>query len=246
MIKLINIEGDFMFKTLIKESNCKNRWYPTPIHAYQSSIKLGSIKETKNFAYSMQHIEYLELQFQELILSEVIYKMNIKSYIITGMGIIEMILTNLLKNSGNWNKTKWKSTKILETNPKKCEGTNVKLICEEFIQVEEYDMRMDLDSMIKKADSKNLLGLHSNDYPALKKLRILRNKVHLQIKDDLEDHDYNSFDKESLQMMRRILYAVLIDSKVQSESGKGKFDFIIQAFQETKKRNEPLYPTSYY
>ncbi|WP_342621983.1 hypothetical protein [Erysipelothrix sp. P66] len=221
-----------MFKTLIKEENNKNRWYPTSVNSLERSILLGSYKERKNFAYSMQYLQYLELQFDELNLSEVLFKINIKSYIVTGMGIIEMLFKNLLHDTGNWNRTTWIKNNDYETNSKKKDGKKVKLKIEEFVEVKEYDMRMDFDSMIKKVDSKKLLSIKSNNFPAVKKLKVLRNKVHLQINDDKEDHDYNSFDLESLQMMRRILYAVLITEEIQNPLGVGKFDFIIEAYNK--------------
>lgn len=44
-----------------------------------------------------------------------------------------------------------------------------------FEKVEPYEMRMDLDSMIKKVEAKKLLSIEHENFPALKRLRDLRN-----------------------------------------------------------------------
>lgn len=54
---------------------------------------------TSNFAYNMQYIEYLEKQLSELTLSDVLLTILYKSYIITAMGIVEVLFVNLLKKN---------------------------------------------------------------------------------------------------------------------------------------------------
>lgn len=89
------------------ENWCRGkRWYPQRIETYECALKLrGTIKNKtlirKNFAYNMQYIEYIEKQLTELNLSSVLEKMLYKSFIITGMGIIESLFLNLLKATGN-------------------------------------------------------------------------------------------------------------------------------------------------
>ena len=215
--------------SLLKENNQKVRWYPGSVFDYCNSIKIGSPKEKRNFAYSLQYIEYLEKQIAEMNLSAVLCVMTFKSYIITSMGVVEMIFQNLLKNSGNWNTSEWREMHTFEGNGKIIEGKNIKIKNVILEKVEKYDMRMDLDSMIKKVSSKGLITIGSNNFPALKKLRELRNKVHLQINNEDEDHDYNSFGFQEIQMMRRILFLVLTSPEV-SELGEDIFNYINEAY----------------
>ncbi len=49
---------------------------------------------------------------------------------------------------------------------------------------------------------------HSN-FPVIKKLRTLRNRVHLQLGEHHSDNDYNNFGYEEKEMMGRILYTIL-------------------------------------
>jgi len=78
-------------------------------------------------------------------------------------------------------------------------------------------MRMDLDSMIKKVESKKLLPINQRVFPALKKLRELRNRVHLQLSNSPTDHDFNSFNYNDYKMMSNILYAILASKRISKQ-----------------------------
>lgn len=215
-------------ETLIKKNNIKRRWYPKSIDGYKQSIKIPRDTEenkrlSSNFAYSMQYIEYLEKQLNELKLSSVIRTMLYKSYIITGMGIVELLFVYLLKSSGNWNKTEWEEYLTFTANPK-TDGTNmIKAETKLFKQVPPYEMRMDLDSMIKKIEKKRLLTIDHSVFPALKQLRQLRNRVHLQLGEGAYDHDYNKINSDDVQMMRRILYTILTTPELCNSAQQFRF-----------------------
>ncbi len=201
-------------ETLIRKLDCQDRWYPISVDEFKRAITIPLDSEenrrlNSNFAYNMQYLQYIEKQLSELKLSSVLVTMLYKSYIITGMGIIELVLTYILKSKNAWNRTEWKEVKTFKSNSVNINDdiciTETKLLH----KVDSYEMRMDLDSMIKKTEKKNLLTIDHNVFPALKHLRELRNRVHLQSGDDAYDHDYNAFGYEEIQMMRRILIAVL-------------------------------------
>ena len=201
-------------ETLIKANESRDRWYPQPIDVYKSSINIPSdTAENKrlisNFAYSMQYLEYIEKQLDELRLSNVLTTMLYKSYIITGMGIIELLFVFILKQTGNWNKSTLQECSSFLSNAKKENDNILKVKTIIYKEVPSYDIRMDLDSMIKKVEKKHILTIDHSVFPALKKLRELRNRVHLQIGTGAYDHDYNIFGIEEIQMMRRILFSIL-------------------------------------
>jgi len=216
-------------ETLIKKNDASKRWYPQSVEAYKSSIKIPyTSAENKrlnsNFAYSMQYIEFIEKQLDELKLSDVIITMLYKSYIVTGMGIIEMLFVYLLKETGFWNKTEWEECATYVSNPKDDAGSITKVESKLYKKVPPYEMRMDLDSMIKKMEKKHILSIDHSVFPALKKLRELRNRVHLQAGEGAYDHDYNSIGFEEIQMMRRILYAILTTPEICNNTAR--FEFI--------------------
>lgn len=201
-------------ETLLSKNDTKQRWYPQSIDVYKMSIAIPydtteNWRINSNFAYSMQYIEYLEKQLSELSLSSVITKMLYKSYIITGMGIVELLLSYRLHFTGHWNSTEWEEICEFSANPKEIGGHIVKVTTKMYKKVELHDMRMDLDAMIKKAEKKHIITINHDVFPALKKLRELRNRVHLQTGAGAHDHDYNSIGSDEIQMMRRILYSVL-------------------------------------
>lgn len=220
-------------ETLIIKNNVNPHWYPQTVEKYKRSIKVPydtpeNYRLNSNFAYSMQYIEYLEKQINELILPSVLKKMIYKSYIITGMGIIELLLVYRLKTTNNWNTTEWLEINKFVANSKEIEGVVLKTETVLYKKVDQTDMRMDLDSMIKKAERKHIFSIDHNVFPALKQLRELRNRVHLQIGEDSLDHDYNRIHKEEVQMMRRILYAVLTAPEICNH--KSTFDFINESY----------------
>ena len=225
------------FKTLIskEEYRTSERWYPEPVDRYKRAINVwGDEDDAKrlrsNFAYNMQYIEYIEKQLAELKLSDVILTMLYKSYIITGMSIIEGLFVNLLHRTGKWSTSTWEEFSCVVANPKDINGDMVKVETHLFKQVPEYEMRMDLDSMIKKIEKKNLISIDHDTFPALKKLRELRNRVHLQIGDGPYDHDYNCIGFNEIQLMRRILYTILTSREFCNNSSV--YDFIKNAYIE--------------
>jgi hypothetical protein len=220
-------------ETLIRRKRHPHRWYPYGIDSYKASIRVPSDtalnkRIRSNFAYSMQWIEYLEKQLSELKLSSVVEKMLYKSYIVTGMGIIESLFVFILRLNNKWKQSEWTEYASTKSNVKSIAGkpTRIDIMLNE--QVEKYDLPMDLDSMIKTIEKSNLLTLDHAAYPALKKLRELRNRVHLQIGDSSYDHDYTNFRIDDLQMMRRILYHILTTPEICSRCDY--FEFIKKAY----------------
>ena len=95
------------FSSLLKVTNAKiqDRWYPTSVNTYKLSFNLDmSIENSEalrsNLAYSMQYLEFIEKEIEELKLSDVIYTMLVKSYVVTGMSVLEGLFVNIVKSNG--------------------------------------------------------------------------------------------------------------------------------------------------
>lgn len=215
-------------ESLMKGNSQSGRWYPQPIRTYMYAISIkGAIGNRglirKNFAYNMQYIEYIIKQLDDLQLSSVLGKMLYKSFIITGMGIIESLFSNLLKYTGNWKEETWeKRSKISGSNNFK--GSNIKVETLIYEKVPSFYIDMNFESMINKIERKNLLPLSHSVFPVLKTLKRLRNRVHLQEGFNDSDTDYNNFDDTSFQLMKKILYTVLTCSEFERDSAV--FDFL--------------------
>lgn len=220
-------------ETLLIKNDAPKRWYPQSVESYKSSISIPYTSDeyrrlNSNFAYSMQYIEYIEKQLDELKLSDVIATMLYKSYIITGMGIIEMLFVYLLKKAELWNTTEWQECATYLSNPRIDGDTITKVETKVYKKVPPYEMRMDLDSMIKKIEKKHVLTIDHNVFPALKHLRELRNRVHLQVGEGAYDHDYNSIGFPEIQTMRRILYAILTTPEICCNPSR--FEYILTSY----------------
>ena len=130
------------------------KWYPRSIDSYRNSIIVSTdfheYKSCKsNFAYNMQYIEYIEKQLKELRLTDVLKKMLYKSYILTGMSIIELLFSCYLKGAKLWPTSDWKDISKATTNEMTYDGQRIKLETTIYRKVDKYPKQINLDSMIK-------------------------------------------------------------------------------------------------
>lgn len=206
-------------ETLVEKNHIDyyNRWVPTTVGDFEKALTQGDFRGMnyelrKNIAYSLQYLQYLQLQLDELHLHSVIQKQLWKSYIIISMGIVEGLFYHLLKKSGNQTKTEWEETLRVSTNVYKEDGVNKK---NEIITYRKLssakDAKMDFESMIAKVRSKHLLKLPQAAYPYIKELKEIRNKVHLFISKNDYDTDFNKLTSVDCYLARYVLYRVLKD-----------------------------------
>ena len=219
------------FETLIK-GKCKSstdRWYPISVQKYVKAFKLNGAYEDvaalrKNLAYSMQYLEYIEKQIAELELSSVIYSMLIKTYVITAMSILEGIFTNIIKARGWWKTSQLESIGTTQANETKFGDKKLIVKTELFRKVEPYPLQMNLEELIAiLCRHHEALNVDHLVYPALKRLKELRNRIHLQKTDGTTDHDYNAFDYTIKREMGSILFQILSSEMVTNDSDVFKF-----------------------
>lgn len=224
---------DAKFETLIKEKNYKSeeRWYPTTVDDFRKGFALDSSIEgyhplVDNLAYSLQYLEFIEKELSELVLSSVIYTMHVKNYVVTSMSILEGIFTNVIKSNGWWKKKDTESC-LTSQAEKVSDGTKYIIKTEIMKKVDAFDEKMTLDEMINRlAKHHDALEVDHLVYPALKRLRNLRNRIHLQKGDAYNDHDYNSFDAKVKKEMQSILYAILCSPNVTTDIHIINYDFL--------------------
>ena len=210
------------FESLIKEKDYKpvDRWYPTSVDTYKRSFNIDtSIDNSRalksNLAYSMQYLEFLEKEFSELDVSSVIYTMLIKTYVITGMSILEGLFSNIVKAHGWWKTTDLESLGATQSNETNFSGNSLVVKTELFRKVAPLSLQMNLDELIKVLSRHHdALQVDHLVYPTLKRLKDLRNRVHLQKTENNTDHDYNAFDPSVKKEMGAILYQILTSPMV--------------------------------
>lgn len=222
-------------ETIILEKKIKSedRWYPTPIQCFRMGFIAmdrgieGYHPLVDNLAYSLQYLEFLEKEFKELNLSSVIYVMLVKTYVITGMGIVEGIFSYIIKSNDWWKMNDEEVVLTSKAQQKSSSGEKLVIKTEISKKIEPYPLKMTLDEMIKSLQHHHrALGVDHLIYPQLKRIRDLRNRVHLQKGEHEKDHDYNAFDFRAKNEMQDILYKILCSAAVTGEEWLSNYDFL--------------------
>lgn len=205
-----------------------SNWTPVMIQEFSSVIDIPMRKRnnayttSKNIAYSLQYIQYLQKQLDTVYLTDVLERMVCKNYIITAMSIIEAIFAYLVKDSGNWKASEWKSIhkiKIDNQKPFELEGRTLKVQVEVFEKVDAQIAELQFDAIIDKVRSNKLMRFRTEEaFDLLKKFKSIRNKIHLHITQDATD--YKSFDKDLQTKMKYILSAVLKNEAICKNATK--------------------------
>lgn len=219
----------FTIETLIKGKAKKSntdKWYPTPVEKYREILKIKADTESqaallKNLSYNLQYMEFLQKELDELELSSVLHAMLIKTYVITGMSILEGIFAYVVKENGWWPKKDSESLSTFSAEGKDASGEKIRVKTELSKVIPKTDLEqyeINLDSLIKILN-KHHEGLQIDHviYPALQRTRQLRNKIHLTCTKSYTDHDYNAFDDETKQNIQNILYEILTSEKITTE-----------------------------
>ena len=167
----------------------------------------------RNIAYNLQYLEYLDRAFQQIEMTSVINKQNIKMFIIVGCGVIESLLTFLLIKSGNHKMTQWALKTVMPGQEKNMGDNRTRIDSHVYVKLLSLQLdQMDFDSIIKRSEHKKLLGADHGIYAKLNYLRKLRNKVYLHVIDQPTDHDWNTFQHVHLCAMAQVIYATFTGS----------------------------------
>lgn len=240
---------------LVKNEIDTSRWYPIRVECYCKDVSHGifgslDICYRKNIAYSLQYLEYIELQLKDLYLSSVITTMLYKNFVIVAASIIEIVFYHLAKASGKiklrYEKQVYRQDirKPKDVNP----GFNVDkytLYGYELLDtgVEDVTKFEQLISIVR--DNNLLIDVdlsHNKEY--LKILRKLRNKIHLTTAVSSLETDYNKFVFLDYLRAKYFLFKVLNDNMF----GKNKqivfpriLDAIHLQISHYKSRKIPMY-----
>ncbi|MDE7412960.1 MAG: hypothetical protein K2N05_04100 [Muribaculaceae bacterium] len=211
-------------ESLIASKNIDtSRWYPISVDEYRNDVSQGIFASLdrhfrSNIAYSLQYLEYLELQMRELNVSSVIRAMLFKNFIIIAASIIEIAFYHLAKVNG---KIKLRTEKQVHRQDIKkpdditipCPADKYTLFCFQNLPTGVEDLTR-FETLIQIVRDNKLLTdtdlLVNKGY--LKLLRKLRNKIHLTTATDPNETDYNKFWYSDYLSAKFFLLIVLTDS----------------------------------
>ena len=216
----------------------KDTWYPNSIptlenylsflikpNVYFDISKCKGIR--KNLAYNLQYIEFLDRLIKDIKTSSVIFKQNIKIFLIVGSSIIESIFHYLVVSSGKAKTTNPKEIESYESKDYILGSNTFKNKTQIYLKLDTpINVEMTFDQMSKKVESKKLLGNSFSFYSKINPLRQLRNKIHIHSSDNSSDTDWYNFSRTEYTLIREVLYSVLISEVFQHNSNYDIFHFL--------------------
>jgi hypothetical protein len=224
---------------------------PTGVDFIHSLLRQGIKKENsvlshgyafvRNIAYNLQYLEYLNYVLSETELHVIVRTLTQKTFVITGMSIVEAILWFVLKSSGQQRKDAWEITQEVESKAFEAQDGKYKIsnIISK-LRPEPVDVEMTLDAMIKKVESKKLLGLDGQVYKDLNYLRKLRNRVHIHAVQHDKDTDWYSFNNREVELMRGVLGSVLRSELFAPDEGQALLISYLKSSESTSKIAETI------
>lgn len=197
----------------------KYRWYPYMVSEYETDLSYGifdSLNATikKNIVYSLQYLEYIDLQLTEMQFSESLYCMLYKNYIITAAAIIESVFYHILSYH---NKLKYQ----LYDKPTLHDVKTYKEGNKTFVKVEGIKEKFDtpketvqdfhfLIISVLKGKYLNIVDTNlARSY--ISYCKELRKHVHLHLKQDAWTSDYHTFSHKEYAIVRYVLFRILAD-----------------------------------
>lgn len=219
------------------------KWLPIPIDKYRSQMENGYFSGMQfhfksNIAYSLQHLEFLEIILRDLTLTSVIYTQMVKDYVITSVSIIEMLFFQIAKHEGKvknieWRQIKSRDKKTYYDNGKRYRVAEV--IYEKLDSPEETIPTFETLIQIVK-DNDFLKSTDMRKYrPILKVYRQLRNKVHLSAAASQSESDYNSFDWKDYLRAKVLLFSILNDTSFGEPAQHPIFTKLLQVTKQQIK-----------
>lgn len=209
-------------------------WCPTSVETLHAFVRRGIPNEdvsleyskafVRNIAYNLQYLEYLNHVLTEKSLHVTVFTLTIKTFVVTGMSVVEAVLWYVLKKSGLQRKEGWEQAQELESRTFQENGVEYKLMSTLVRKLKApVDAEMPLDAMIKRIESKKLLGVDVQVYKNLNYLRKLRNRVHIHSVQHDKDTDWWSFNEKELKLMKAVLGSVLCSELFSPEKEHDEF-----------------------
>ena len=186
------------------------KFFPKKVEFYRDKMpSYLSYKQRSDFSYSMQYLEYLKNEINQSLNTSVISKMLIKTYVVTSLSIIEMLLLQEIRKKGLQPRRLYDQPEIIKKKRVKIETDFYVFKKTKQKIVNKIILRPDFKSIIKIAINNGIFELSENHRNDLTILRRLRNKVHLNTDDINQEHDYNSFNFETYHLVNKYLKKIL-------------------------------------
>lgn len=202
----------------MNEPAAESFWCPSSIDRIHSFLRRAIPKDgtlehdyafVRNICYNLQYLEFLNHLMSEHNLHATVSIQTKKTFVISGMSIVEALLWYLLKKNKQHRADEWEEAHNLEPRTFSEAGNDYKVETKILRKLATpLESEMPLDAMIKRVESKKLLGLERQVYRDLNYLRKLRNRVHIHSVQHDKDTDWYSFSSKEVQLMKKVLHSV--------------------------------------
>lgn len=227
-------------ETMVRKNNIvsADRWSPFPVSVFVKQLKSGTLSNMKeaqvrNIAYSLQYLQFIELELKELKLHTVIAKHLFKTFIITAMSIIEVIFDYIVQMNGKQDTKEWQETELgtneIEHNGKQCKCKVV--IMEKLPKPETVEMKF--YKLIDLVEQHRLIPFRTKGYKDLRILKDIRNKIHLSA-NEMKDSDYYAVNETYYLFAKQYLYFILTNPGI-GDPTTNVFDFLKLSEDESSK-----------
>mgnify|MGYP006274180277 CR=1 FL=1 len=198
-------------------ANKINLPWATGVDKYRDNLDLiipqgylkNRIQFLTNISYNLQYLQFLDQLFKnEADLHPTVRKLNRKTFIVTGMSIVEALLWYILKKNNKHKTKSYEKVWEKESSTFSLKGSQYRIVNRiEYKRDEPIESEMRFYQMKNKVKDKALLGdVSSEIYANLNLLNKLRNKIHLQSLNYFFETDWNSFDTDKVKLMKKTLY----------------------------------------
>ena len=198
-----------------------DKWLPTGINQIKNSFSFNAKNVLKsNIAYNIQYLQYLHRDIHKNESTTVLYKMRYKSFVVTGMSIIEAVFMALLKDRGLIPLEEWKEVGD-HKHQINDDGTMNVIIKRK--KVRPFEKKIKFDEAISLIEKNNVLKLNKSSIDVIRRLQDLRNHLHLDKAEDINSSDYNSFNDSIYFIMKLVLYYILSNKIVSNDKSYIEF-----------------------
>ena len=188
----------------------EEKFSPTLVATYRKLLNFTCAYTLKsNIIYNLQYLEYVfnNIKNHSSELTTNLISMNIKSYLVGFISIVESIFYIELKNRKllpieEYEKENQQDM-FIENGTKRISTIVSK-------KVKPFIPNLSMDQLSKKIEKNHIYPLlEHNNFAKIKAIRNLRNKVHLHLAESPEQSDYNSFNRDDINTANEVLLNIL-------------------------------------
>lgn len=225
--------------------NHEGFWCPTLIEDWRNFLRRGILDDgllkhhkafISNIGYSLQYLQFLNFQLEETALHSTVKSQTIKSFIVTGMGVVESLTWYFLASNNFLKKESWSIVRASKSSSVFSIGGKQHRVVTRIEELRDspIEKEITLKEMLQLFEKNKPVVATPEFYKDLNYLRKLRNKVHLQSINHGSDTDWNSFKESEMKLMKKNLFGFLSSQPFTLENSNDDLLKFLIVFEEVE------------